>query len=567
MADNRLTQMMSQGSALAAVPFLRQTLIMLALAASVALGVAAVMWSQGPDYRVLYAGLTADRAAAVIEGLEANQIRYKLDEGTGALMVPEEQLHEARLKLASEGLMAQSGMGLEIMEQAQGFGVSEFMETKRYQHALETELARTIQSVHQVRRARVHLAMPKQSVFVRERRPPSASILLDTLPGATLDRQQVRAIINLVASSVPELKPEQVTVVDQQGNLLSKLDENNELEASARQFEYRQSVERAYEQRIADLLRDITASGNVRVQVSADVDFAVAQESRESFNPERQVVRSEQILRDGAANASAAGAQGVPGALSNQPPEQVATQPVAAAAEAGAAQAANEPQSITRNYEIERTLNYVSTPPGTVRRLSVAVVVDAKAPANAGAAAPAAVSPEEIERLTTLVRDAIGFNEARGDRVTVMAADFRAADALEEGEAPAFWSTPAFQNVLKQGLVGLALLALVLMVIRPAVKNLLAAPPTAVASNGLSPEPSSPTGVQALGYPSSPQLGHDGASSTPALAAPRVSPVMPGKELEDRLGFARNTVESDPRLVAKVVQNWVKADVVTPPAA
>ncbi len=552
MANPSINTLFAQGSQLAALPWMRQLLVMVAIAASVAVGVAAVMWSQGPDYRVLYASLEPDRAAAVIDGLDANRIRYRLDQNTGAVMVPANQLHEARLKMASAGVIKPNGTGLEMIQEEKGFGVSEFMETKKYQHALETELSRTIESMHQVRRARVHLAMPRQSVFVRERRAPSASILLDVSAGASLDRNNVKAIINLVASSIPELKADQVTVVDQQGNLLSRLDENNELEMGTRQFEYRQAIERAYEIRIADLLSDITASGNVRVQVAADIDFSAAQESRESFNPERQVIRSEQILRDGR-NSALAGAQGVPGALSNQPP-LAADMRSMDEADADDTVVASEPTSITRNYEIERVLNYVNTPAGSVRRLSVAVVVDnARQEKSDGSIISVPTPADDIERLTQLVRDAIGFDEQRGDRVTVMAADFRPLDAFDGATGSSFWESAWFATLIKQLLVGLGLLALVLGVLKPAVKSLLAQTPAMASAVDHGSMQQASGGHAASGTAQPAMIGSDMPPNVH-----RLPPVFAGQGLEERMGVVRNAVESDPRIVAQVVKSWVK---------
>jgi len=271
--------------------------------------------------------------------------------------VPEAELHNARLKLAGSGLVqSEDGTGLEMIRAEKGFGVSEFMETRKYQHALEVELARTIESIQQVRSARIHLALPKQSVFVRDRKPASASVMVDIQPGSTLEQKNVKAIMNLVSASIPELSAEQVTVVDQQGNLLSRVDRDDALEMSNRQFAYRQQVEKAYEERIERLVSAITPSGQVRVQVSADMDFSQQQESRESFNPDKTVVRSEQITTT-ANGAAPAKAEGVPGALSNQPPVD-ATQAPGAEGAATAASAAAGNSAITRNYEIERVLNY-----------------------------------------------------------------------------------------------------------------------------------------------------------------------------------------------------------------
>jgi len=277
MAEQRLNNLSQMMAGMARTPWLRQLLMLVGIAAAVAVGVAAVLWSRGPDFRVLYSSLAPERAAAVVDTLTTLNIPYRIEDQSGAITVPAEKLNEARLKLAGSGLAQGDGSGLEMMNEEKGFAVSEFMESKKYQHALETELARTIESMRQVRKARVHLAIPKQSVFVRERKPASASIFLDVFPGSSVGQENVNAIVNLVAASIPDLAPEQVTVVDQMGNLLSRNGPRDQLEQGTRQFEYRQHVEKAYEERISQLLAPVIASGQVKVQVAADIDFSTTQ--------------------------------------------------------------------------------------------------------------------------------------------------------------------------------------------------------------------------------------------------------------------------------------------------
>ena len=552
MAQAKLAELTSRMAAGGMPPWLRQLVLLLGVAGAVAIGLAVVLWSREPDYRVLYSSLPPARASAVMDALTAQNIPFKLEDNTGALLVPEGQLHNARLKLAGSGLtQSEDGSGLEMIRDEKGFGVSEFMETRKYQHALEVELARTIESIQQIRGARVHLALPKQSVFVRDRKPASASVMVDIRPGSTLDQKNVTAIMNLVASSIPELSPEQVTVVDQQGELLSKVDRDDALELSNRQFAYRQQVEKAYEDRIAHLLSAIVPSGQVRVQVSADMDFSSMQESRESYKPESAVVRSEQINNSRNENGQDKPA-GVPGALSNQPPGEGTPAPGATTA---AAKTGSSSEAITRNYEIDRVLNYSSTPAGSIRKLSVAVVVDSTPLHDKGGrivkAGPNAV---ELERMTGLVQGAIGYQPERGDKVTVVSAGFAApVDEAGSDDAVAFWQQPWFATLIKQGLVGLAVLLVALGVLRPLLRQVLF--PALPAPAGAGQLPALAGGADAGGSALA-QLGYEQANGLPAPAA-GTPLALPGNDLEQRMHAVRNAAAEDPRLVAQVVKSWV----------
>lgn len=528
-------------STLAQAPWLRQLLILVGIAASVAVGIGSVMWSQGPDYKVLYGSLAPDRASAVVDTLNTLNIPYKIENATGSILVPNDRLHDARLKLAGSGLATGDGSGLEMMKDEKGFGVSEFMETKKYQHAIETELSRTIESLHQVRRARVHLAIPKQSVFVRERKTATASIFLDVFPGSVLEKQNVKAIVNLVASSIPDLTADQVTVVDQQGNLLSDK-ENDALAQGSRQFDYRQRVEKTYESRIEQLISPIVASGKVRVQVAADIDFASSQVSRESWNPESQVVRSEQINSDSRGGNANAKAAGIPGALSNQPVSNNTGE-----AEGADAAGTEGSKSITRNYEIERTLNHSDTPAGTIKRLSVAVVVDGRPQKNAeGKIVKAAPNAAELERLTMLVQNAVGYEAERGDKVTVLSADFIPDLVADEADAPGFWQEAWFAQLMRQGLTGLGVLLLVLLVLRPAIKNLL------VSNNVTGQAGNNEEGISGV---NGEYIGQH--QSSVASLSHSSAPLQLGHDFDKKVSFVRTVTAEDPKRVAQVVKNWV----------
>ena len=523
-------------------PSLKPLALLIGIAAAVAAGVVIVLWSKEPTYSLLYGQLGQQDAAQIAQALDSNNIPYKLDAGT--ITVPADRVHDARLKLAAQGLPEGDG-GFAVMSKEPGFGVSQFMEGARYQHALETELARTISNLQAIEGARVHLALPRQSAFVRDRRPPSASVFLQMKPGRRLESEQVTAIVNLVASSIPELEADQVTVVDQQGRLLSAPEGSDELAAREKQLEIARGMEERYTQRVEQLLAPLVGPGRVRAQVVADVELSTTEEAREQYRPESQIVRSEQTAEESSRNGS--GPQGVPGALTNQPPAPgVALPPgVAAGAQAAAADPAVAPNSppdntsrqATRNYEIDRTVAYTRQPAGRLKRLTVAVLVDnLRTTDEEGEVTETALTPEQIENMTKLVKDAVGFDQARGDSVNVVNASFKGELTPEEvtpDEIP-LWERPLIRDVAKL-LAGLiVLLVLVLMVLRPLIKGLLATPRIAYAPAALpAGAQSSLPGVQAAGPP----LDYDG-----------------------QISQARSMVTQDAARVAQVVKTWVGDD-------
>lgn len=532
---------------------LKPVMLLVGVAAAVAAGVAVAIWTKGPTYGLLFAGLTNQDSAQVVQALETANIPYKLDPSSGAISVPAEQVQSARLQLAGQGLPEGDDAGFAVMSRDPGFGVSQFMENARYQHALETELARTITSLQAVGSARVHLALPRQSAFVRDRRPPSASVFVQLKPGRRLESEQVTAIVNLVASSIPELEAEQVTVVDQSGRLLSSPQNEDALGAlPTKQFEFARRLEEDYVQRIEQLLTPLVGAGRVRAQVAVDVEMGVTEEAREQYTPDSAVVRSENLSEQNSGSGS--GPQGVPGALSNQPPAPGAVLPpeqAAAAQAAAGATAAAEPRNTstqtTRNYEIDRTVSHTRLPAGRLKRLSVAVIVDnppAAAAAGGGAdAAPAAaqpLTPEQVENLTRLVRDAVGFDAARGDSVNVMNAAFHpeAVEPIAPLEDIPLWERPLVRDLIKLVAGLIVLLVIVFVVLRPLVKGLLAS----AKASAMVPR----TVLQ--------QGGETGGAGAGGAAA--VKPLA----YEQQVAQARSLVQQDPRRVAQVVKTWVAED-------
>jgi flagellar M-ring protein FliF len=515
-----------------------------------------MLWSVGPTYSLLYSNLGGEDAAQVAQALDSARIPYRLDDGGGAISVPSEQISAARLKLAAQGLPGSSG-GVGAMTKDPGFGVSAFMESARYQHALETELARTIASLQNVQGARVHLAMARQSAFVSDRRPGSASVFLQIRAGRRLDDGQVQAIANLVASSIPEMQASQVTVVDQAGRLLSAPNTDSDLAMRDRMFEFAHRLEESYAQRIQEMLTPLVGPGRVRAQVVAQVDMATTETAREQYNPQSQVVRSESVAEEAARNgASAAG--GVPGALTNQPPQPgVALPPGASPAvaqsgatppgTAGAAAAPNNANSSavtgpdstsrqsTRNYEIDRTMAYTRQPAGRVTRLSVAVLIDnLRTTGTDGKVTETVVPPEQIERLTALVRDAVGFDASRGDTVSVLNQSFLGEAPQEEGELESvpLWEKAWAQNLAKILAGVIVLVLMIFMVLKPLTRGLLQA---------------------AKGPALRPALAGGAGAALPPPEAPAIA-------YEQQVAQARGLVAADPRRGAQVVKSWVSND-------
>ena len=536
------------------LPALRQVGLMMGLAASVALGVAVVLWSQKPSYTLLYGNLSSKDAGEVIDALQKSGIKFEVDQSSGAVMVPSSELHNARMQLAKDGLPEGNAMGFEMLQKEQGFGTSQFIETARFQRALEGELSRTIAALRNVDSARVHLAIPKRSVFLRDRSEPTASVMVDLYSGRSLDDEQVAAIVHLVSSSVPHLLPENVTVVDQRGNLLSSGEANNGLGHTSGQFSYKSKLELNYSDRIRELLEPIVGAGRVRATVNADLDFTVTERTQETYNPDLPALRSEQISEDQSLNASAA--SGVPGALSNAPPEGgVLRAPndvrdSSEGSESGVPR--NSSKRSVRNYELDKTISHTTLATGNIRRLSIAVVIDNRQELNdTGELVSKPWSGDELNRFTTLVKEAVGFEIQRGDSVNVINSSFVPPPELEEVPEPSFIEQPWIWDVAKQAVGALGLLIVVFGVLKPVMRSLAEKGVQSMRGGALVP---AATGVAAGGAAGEDQLSLSGAN-------PRQAQLQaPGTGYEHHLETARGFVKEDPKRVAQVVKNWVGED-------
>lgn len=538
------------------LPVLRQIGVMLGLALSVAIGVAAVLWSQTPEYSLLYASVADKDVSEVLNALDGLGVDYRVESSSGAIMVAEENVHEARLKLAAQGYPRSDSMGFELLEKDSGFGTSRKMETARFQHALENEIARSITSIQNVKTARVHLALPKQSVFIRQRKKPSASILVNLYSGRVLEKEQVEAIVHLVASSVPRLEPGQVTVVDQRGRLLNGRDQSAGALLSTRQFEYKKTMEDHLIRRVENILSPLVGEEGLRTQVTADIDFSTVERTQEQYNPDLPALRSEQTQEQ---SSQSGAAQGVPGALSNQPPAagRAPEEAGGTASESGGENEtpSNSSRSATRNYELDKTISHTRLASGEVRRLTIAVVIDDRPfVQEGGTIVKKPYSQEDLERFTDLVKGAVGFDIARGDQVTVTNSAFRSPEIAEALPELPIWEQPWFRSLLKQLAAVLVVVALVFGVLRPFMRS-LATPQT--------PEPTGAAAAIAGG--AIPALaavpGQEGAAGAEESAEDQDLLMLEAPQsYEKRLEFAQKMVDDDPKRVAQVLKNWVTTD-------
>ncbi|MER2542924.1 MAG: flagellar basal-body MS-ring/collar protein FliF [Candidatus Accumulibacter phosphatis] len=544
----------------------QKVLLMVSIAAVIALLVAAGTLFRQNEFKILFSNISERDGGAIIAALEQMNIPYKFNDSGNAILVPINRVHDVRLRLASQGLPRGGAVGFELME-SQKFGISQFAEQVNYQRGLEGELSRTIQSVAAVQAARVHLAIPKPSVFMREEMKPSASVMLNLYPGRSLDAGQIAGIQNLVAASVPQLATASVTLLDQSGTLLSQM-KSKLLEAGLdpTQVKYIQEVEASIIKRVEDILAPIVGPGNARVQIAADIDFSQAEQTAETHRPNTTPpeisIRSQQTSETASTSPTA---QGVPGALSNQPPVPATaplTQPAVAGAGAAAtptppapgqlnaagvqAPIANVGQPIstsknsTINYEIDKTIRHVKQSVGTVKRLSAAVVVNQrKEIGKDGKPANKPLPDNELKQISDLVKEAMGFNKDRGDTISVANAPFT---AIEKEEGLPAWRDPEMislaKDLIKYLVLAGVLAYLLLGVVRPLLKTMLPPPAEEATVGGK---------IDVLAEEEGEEREQEHVPTAAEL-------------LETRLAKARELAKDDPQLVANIIKEWMGAN-------
>ncbi len=525
---------------LAAMPARGKLSLGLGIAALVVVVLAMTMWSSHGDYKVLYANLSDKDGGAVIAQLSTMNVPYRMSEGGGAILVPAAQVHDLRLKMATAGLPKGAVSGYELMDSAR-FGQTQFQERLTFQRGLEGELTRSIGSLAAVQSARVHLALPNQNGFFREQQKPSASVLLTLHPGRTLERAQIAGIVHLVSSSVPEMSPKAVSILDQSGALLTAGGESAQAGLDAQQLQYVNQIESGYTKRIRELLEPIVGADNLRATVTADVDFSQTEATSEEWKPNQGseasiAIRSQQTSEQGAGTSGAL-PSGVPGAASNQPPIAAtapltgASQPLQGAPSATASVGANGRREAVTNYEVDKTVRVTRNASGNVKRLNAAVVVNNRTVVDAkGKSTQVPLVAEEIEKLSALVRETIGFNKERGDSVKVINAPFK-MEPVTNVETP-FWKSPELIDLVRAAALptGLAIVAVLVFfgLLRPAVK-------TAFALR----LPAPGTRIDAV---------VDDAQALDALPAPAYLKQLEGAKL---------LAKDNPAAVAGIVRGWV----------
>lgn len=545
------------GQKLAALDRSQKMRLAFGVALLVVIGIVGLVMGRQAEWRVLYADLADKDGGAIVAQLTQMNVPYQYAAGGGAILVPADKVYDTRLRLASQGLPKGAVTGYELMDTANRFGMTQFQERLTFQRGLEGELTRSIQALSSVASARVHLALPNQNGFFRDQQKPSASVVVGLNAGRTLDRAQLAGIIHLVSSSVPEMDPKAVSVLDDTGKLLSTpADDGSGNSSDAEQLQRVQQIEQLYSSRIIDILEPVVGRQNVRAQVSAELDFSQTEQTSEQFKPNQtpdaSAVRSQQILESGAAAGTAA-ATGVPGAVSNQPPGPSAA-PINGAAQtptaagAGVTGAGARKESII-NYEVDKTVRVVRGGTGTIKRISAAVVINHQTNTDAkGKTSTVPLSDAQLEKLTSLVRETIGFNKERGDSVNVVNAPFT-TDKVKVEPLP-LWQQPALLDMLRSLAwpVGTLLFAALVLLglVRPALKALAlpvparagAAPGGATLDAVESEQPERPTVV-------------------PSLSAPKAAePTQAELALEE----ARKLTRDNPAAVANIVKTWINGE-------
>ena len=531
-----------------------------------------------PSYRPLMITMSEADQQTAIEALRTSEFKPVLDPATGQITVPSNKYHEARIFLASKGIPKTGHMGMDSLKDQSAMTTSQFMEQVRYTSAMEQELARTIMQIDSIQQARVHLAMPKQSVFVRDRTPPKASVIITPHAGRSVSQNQVQALVHLVASSVPLMTPENVAVVDNQGKLITESSTAATLGLTSAQSTHKQKMEDLYRLRVTQILAPIVGDNNVRSQVNMAMDFTQTEVTTEDFDTREKgpKTRSEALSED---KNSAMEAAGIPGTLSNTPPPAPsATTNSAAATPAGTGGGVgNSTARSTRNYELDRSVRHVKNATGTVDRLSVAVLINERAPTpgakdDKGVAGPSTPNPyteEEITRMQNLVRGVVGFDEKRGDVVTVVQAKFE-PEAVYDLSIP-WYKDETMQTYIKSGLLGLMFLAFLMLVIRPAVLRMLGLlkTPAELEAEALAVEEAakkqmmadgelSPEDMNAIQLGEGETLEEIKAKLKPKKSSISMEMLDTANTYDDKVALVRMIVAEDTSRVASVLKKMIK---------
>ncbi|MBT3505860.1 MAG: flagellar M-ring protein FliF [Piscirickettsiaceae bacterium] len=547
-----------------AQPAVRRTLPLAVTVFALLVMVMVYMSLNKASYRPLFPGMSGVDQAAAFESLQKAGLTVEIDAATGSVSVPADLYHQAKMVLASQGIPATSTDGFAMIRDQQSMGTSQFIEQKRYQLAIEEELGNSISSIQAVQTARVHLAVPKQSVFVRNRVEPTASVILTLAQGRRLSESQAQAVVHMVASSVPYLEAANVSVVDQFGNLLANDQDLSGLGMSDKQLSYRNKLEKMYQQRIQSLLGPLVGANKLRAEVNADMDFTVQEMTQENYNPDTIAIRSEQLSRSGSQKEDVSG-EGVPGALSNEPPlDPVMQENQDTSIDLGDTSGETEvagPLNRTRNYEIDRTIQHTKLATGELKRLSISVVIDEPLVINnEGEQVRQPLTADQVERFQSLVKTAVGFDDQRGDNVTVLGMAFQIEAVIPETP---LWEQNWAQDLVRQLLIAILALVFILVVLRPAIKRLVTTELATDASDeaielGPDGQPIVQASEEAL-------IDGESLEDMKARMRPKKSSVSmdmldTANSYDDKVALMRMLVTEDSKRVAGVMSNWVKQD-------
>ncbi|MFZ2315366.1 MAG: flagellar basal-body MS-ring/collar protein FliF [Gammaproteobacteria bacterium] len=503
-------------------PFAKQLMFMVGVAASVAVGIGVYHSFQEPIYRPLDYQVGQQNMSMIVDTLEKAGIRYKMNDSDGLIFVPAKDLQQAKLRLSAAGVAKDDSFNFQYLNEQGGIGSSQFMESARYLRALESDLSKTIGGIEGIAFARVHIAIPENNIFADENRRPTASVVVSAAPGFMLDKDKIRAIVQVIASSVPGLDPKDVAITDQYGHYLSGVLNEDSL-YNAEQLTYQNNIQNFYEKRIQSMVVPLIGENKVSVRVFANIDFSQSESADEKYDPKSKVIRSEQ--QSSTSSSDGAGASGPPGSLSNTPPESDADKK---AAPGGAAAGGNSSSESTKNYEIDKSVTYKKSNAAKVTALSVAVVVDNETTYDAKSKKSTSkpISQDKLNKITDLVKATIGYDEKRGDKVTVVNSSFMPLPAMNDGASSHMWDEPWFWDMVKRFMgiaLGLSILFMLYRRMSSYAKTSTATELVAVSDD------------------------REGYYMTPEMQALKQEQINRLKELANR----------EPNRVASVIKNWI----------
>lgn len=560
-------------------PAVKKALPVMVIAITLLLFVLAYNLINAPSYRPVLSGLTESDQQMAYDVLKQADYKPVIDSSTGQLTVPNSRYHEARIFLASKGLPRSGQIGMDSLKDQSTMTTSQFMEQVRYNNAQEQELARTIIQIDSIKTARVHLAITKPSVFIRDRTPPKASVVVSPYPGRSVSPTQVQAIIHLIASSVPMLTPDNVTVVDNYGKMLSDSQSDPAMGLTASQNKHKQKIEDLYRQRILEILIPIVGDANVRSQVNINMDFTQNETTSESYDPQKKGGQTRNETSSSATVSNPKEASGVPGTLSNTaPPPPVTTNAVGQpAATSAATTPTRTEQASSKSFELDKTINHTKSAIGGIQRLSASVVVNERAGTLASTdangvvtpAKPNPYTPEEITRMQELVRGVVGFDEKRTDVVTVVQAKFEPETVIDLSVP--WHKDPVAIEAIKSALLGLVFVAFLWVVIKPfishtlnkdkeAAATLLAlqnAPAGATNPDGTPIDPAAPAGDQ-IAIEEGETLEQMKAKMKPKKSTISMEMLDTANTYDDKVALVRMIVGEDSARVANVFKNMIR---------